>query len=949
MALIGIELELRIADAKPILHKRALPTVPRRLPDKIKEPKLYVMQVYYITGTFHPTIVRIVKCHQMAVFVCITMEEPSDTQYLLRKECSEEPEQRPLKVSKRILGISVAILGCFIASGSDTLVKIIINDVGVPEILIARNAVLILVALISFNIKKDSLEGIEIRTHIILFVLSIFRGTAPFIRYYALGYISLMDSTIMMFTRLIFVALISCLFLRERLDCFDISNTILNIVGIVLVCHPSVLFGPDHTSNESKRLLGLMLSFSKFVIINEWKIGVFFATIVTLVPIYLSLEVFAMQTLYSYEYSLAVTSELATAFVLQPRQYKSDFKRQTRYVTYNYVMITNGICSNFKKHGSVHLWAVQDTKNPKRKSIHQVSTLELSKRLIEQCHVRSDGWGEAVFTRLSCSNDLVADEGIYHKECLQRFMSNKDSPDQLAGEVGRPIDEEMHQWFQMLCIWLDVEAGAEFYTLQELHTKMSEIAHGEDVYSVKRLKQKLLKRYQDYIYFAEIGGRSNVVCFRRMVDYILNETWYEERNQNKEREAEKIILTAAKLIMAEIREIKYDSSVYPKDEEIHNQNEQWRLPNGLKTFLGVLVKSVLKQQSIGQSIVFAARPRSVIPPIMFGLGVHLDHVFGSKWLIEELSHLGFSVSYQEVTRFKQSAMATEEASQISTKFPPGTFTQYVADNVDHNLCTLDGKDTFHGMGIIISSTNKSRLQRQSQTIKREFLKPVSQVTKDKGIPLVQYIDSNFCVMSKKIFTDLRQLQFNHEFTIESNIYLLWQTSYFFKQQNRPSWSGFMQTFRSGDYPGQSEINLLPIINLNPSDMTCSYSTLLFVIDQCKKNNSGPACITFDEPLWIKATEIASKKSLDILCRLGGFHMLMSFLGSVGTVMKGSGLSECLQTIYGENSVTHIMSGKAVSRALRSHFLLQSALCLNILNNVVLQENRATTQAVQSVE
>ncbi|KAG1680637.1 hypothetical protein GQR58_012317 [Nymphon striatum] len=137
---------------------------------------------------------------------------------------------------------------------------------------------------------------------------------------------------------------------------------------------------------------------------------------------------------------------------------------------------------------------------------------------------------------------------------------------------------------------------------------MSEIAHGEDVYSVKRLKQKLLKRYQDYIYFAEIGGRSNV-----------------ERNQNKEREAEKIILTAAKFIMAEIREIKYDSSVYPKDKEIHNQNEQWRLPNGLKTFLGVLVKSVLKQQSIGQSIVFAARPRSVvIPPIMFGLGVHLD-------------------------------------------------------------------------------------------------------------------------------------------------------------------------------------------------------------------------------------------------------------------------------------------------------------------------------------
>ena len=28
-------------------------------------------------------------------------------------------------------------------------------------------------------------------------------------------------------------------------------------------------------------------------------------------------------------------------------------------------------------------------------------------------------------------------------------------------------------------------------------------------------------------------------------------------------------------------------------------------------------------------------------PIPFGLGVELDHVFGSKWLIEELFRLGF--------------------------------------------------------------------------------------------------------------------------------------------------------------------------------------------------------------------------------------------------------------------------------------------------------------------
>ena len=50
-------------------------------------------------------------------------------------------------------------------------------------------------------------------------------------------------------------------------------------------------------------------------------------------------------------------------------------------------------------------------------------------------------------------------------------------------------------------------------------------------------------------------------------------------------------------------------------------------------------------------------------------------------------------------------------------------------------------------------------------------------------------------------------------------------------------------------------------------------------------------------------------------------------------MKGSGLAECLQEIYGGNAVTHIESGKAVSRALRGHFLLQSAVYALRLDDV----------------
>ena len=82
-------------------------------------------------------------------------------------------------------------------------------------------------------------------------------------------------------------------------------------------------------------------------------------------------------------------------------------------------------------------------------------------------------------------------------------------------------------------------------------------------------------------------------------------------------------------------------------------------------------------------------------------------------------------------------------------------------------------------------------------------------------------------------------------------------------------------------------------------------------------------ITFDQPLWLKAFEIIEVKPFHIVCMLGSFHLLMSFLGSIGPVTKGSGFAEAMEQVYAENSVPHIISGKAVSRALRTHFLIES--------------------------
>ena len=63
---------------------------------------------------------------------------------------------------------------------------------------------------------------------------------------------------------------------------------------------------------------------------------------------------------------------------------------------------------------------------------------------------------------------------------------------------------------------------------------------------------------------------------------------------------------------------------------------------------------------------------------------------------------------------------------------------------------------------------------------------------------------------------------------------------------------------------------------------------------------------------------------NVVIRLGGFHTLISFLGSIGELMSASGLQEVMETIYAPNPVSHMMTGKAFDCAMRGHLLVAAA-------------------------
>ena len=71
----------------------------------------------------------------------------------------------------------------------------------------------------------------------------------------------------------------------------------------------------------------------------------------------------------------------------------------------------------------------------------------------------------------------------------------------------------------------------------------------------------------------------------------------------------------------------------------------------------------------------------------------------------------------------------------------------------------------------------------------------------------------------------------------------------------------MQMLQEGHHPGESGIIFLPMIDLDPSNESCVYSTLVFISDHPNKYKVTPI-ITFDEPLWWKAMNKVNNEPLN---------------------------------------------------------------------------------------
>ena len=80
----------------------------------------------------------------------------------------------------------------------------------------------------------------------------------------------------------------------------------------------------------------------------------------------------------------------------------------------------------------------------------------------------------------------------------------------------------------------------------------------------------------------------------------------------------------------------------------------------------------------------------------------------------------------------------------------GKFTQWIGDNNDHNVWTIDGINTFHRMGItaIVRTTQKQEPSESVQILRLTFLLKAKNITELKKFPIKWYEHDEMHSLSK---------------------------------------------------------------------------------------------------------------------------------------------------------------------------------------------------------
>ena len=130
---------------------------------------------------------------------------------------------------------------------------------------------------------------------------------------------------------------------------------------------------------------------------------------------------------------------------------------------------------------------------------------------------------------LDC-HDLAALIARCYITWIERFCLNKDQKSSYATIVKQHVCNKE----QKILIFFNkrIESEAEIHSTSEIYSKIIEfVEENNDIYTNRWLQIKLKVKYWELVMFIEVSGKPNIVCFKNMTEFVVNDKWFSEREK----------------------------------------------------------------------------------------------------------------------------------------------------------------------------------------------------------------------------------------------------------------------------------------------------------------------------------------------------------------------------------------------------------------------------------
>ena len=581
----------------------------------------------------------------------------------------------------------------------------------------------------------------------------------------------------------------------------------------------------------------------------------------------------------------------------------------------------------------------RDSKNPNRwvrvrqcRTVERVSSLTFKQQMEKLCDERQDQWANEVAARLSGAIDLHAADAQYHVPCYNSFR---------VVAVTHPPTKEPEEEALRLVISTMAENVTETWTTSEVYS-MYNAASG--TLSKKQFVSSVTEHFGDELLMFHIEGCESVFGFKANLGKLFKIVKM-NKSKNNDDELEKLMRKIRREVIEKPRPEDYNLDAFARHKIIESTSSTLlNLVSCLISGGAITKQSLTLAQCIQQHICGAGRNQTTL-----GLAVKLHHKYGSKELIQTLNEHGITATYDEVLRFRKSVAKFVSDNQSEYHKELGLSTEIGpifswADNYDLYVMSPNGIKTTHTMVMeftqhpagIIETGNIGVMQLKVPRLKKQEADSLQ--LNHQAVQLKHYTGpskiSPPLLTTKALSAEESQLQSAAvSFSQERDAAWLSQIH----ESNKPvEWAGFNaqqdRLVNSAQKP-KTLVVFGPMIDSPPAHPDTVLTTILYLERTLSTFGMQYIHLSVDLQLYQTACLVQwndPQRWTNVILHPGMMHTLMSFLGCIGTLMKGSGVHVLMSAAFG--CITSIINGKAWTNALRTYRLIIAALLQSFYSN-----------------